>query len=83
LIYNSFKDEILLDFEVFIIDHNLNLEKIKKERKFKLNGKIIGTINKVPFYQCDIISKQNILIGKINKILDFSESVEIEQKFKE
>ncbi|EDP73049.1 hypothetical protein [Hydrogenivirga sp. 128-5-R1-1] len=83
MIKNSFKDEILLDFEIFIIDKNIDIKNLQSGKKISLNGEIIGLINKVPFYKCDILSKQGILIGKINKIFDLAESVEIEEKIKE
>ncbi len=83
MIKDSIKDEIILDFEIFILDKNLKIEDLKKVEKIHLKGNIIGTVNKVPFYQCNILSKKGILIGKINKIFDLAESIEIEEKLKE
>ena len=83
MIKNSIKDEIILDFEIFILDKNLKIENLKKGAKLQVKGDIVGTINKVPFYKCDILPKKGILVGKINKIFDLAESAEIEEKMKE
>ncbi len=78
------KEDIILDFEVVLLDDILKSENIKKGRRLKIkNPKIIGMINRVPFYECDIIIMKNIPLLKIKSIFDVAESLEIEETLKE
>ncbi|RMA97520.1 hypothetical protein [Hydrogenothermus marinus] len=74
------KDEIFVNFELFIDQKDLKSENLEEGKTIEINPKkIFITVNKVPFYECDIRNYDDILIGRIKKIFDLGESLDIKE----
>ena len=76
--------DIFVKFEVYMEPENLTLQSIKENKTLKIKSKyMFSTINKVPFHECEIKKYDDILIGKIKRIFDLGESLDLQEKLKE
>lgn len=62
----------------------LTINDIKNNKTIKIKPKhIFSTINKIPFYECEIKNYDEVFIGKIKKIFDLGESLDLQESLKE